>query len=105
MRTVEVTPRDDEKVWILGKGVMIYMGHMTEEEVMKFKKMSKSARKAFVNEYVKKYPEASRNTAGYCQDKKNHVSEAECVRCARGKGWTRLAQLGMCQEQNLGGRQ
>lgn len=92
---------NSHKGWILGKGLIIDMGYMSGAEVLNFKNMSSDARKLFVDEYMAKYPEAFKSTAGYCQDKKVHVSERECLQCAQKKGWTAMVQWNACRGEKL----
>lgn len=103
MDSVEAKPIDEEKVWIVGKGMMIYLGHLTDAQIRDVKNMSDEARKNFVNKYIAQYPDACKYTAGYCKDVKKHVTEVECGRCALNQGYDKLAQWDLCRSHNLSG--
>ena len=87
--------------WVVGKGLIIDVGYLTVTELETLKSLSGDARQKFVEEYVAKYPEAYKLTAGYCQTKKTHVAERDCLACAQTKGFKRMAEWEICRGQNL----
>ena len=89
------------KVWIVGNGMIIDTGYMTEAEVNEFYKMSSDARKLFIEEYIAKFPKAFINTAGFCTFRRKHMSEKDCIACARAQGMTKLAEFNVCRSQHL----
>jgi len=89
------------KGWIVGKGMIVDIGYLTQEETNTLQSLSGDARQKFVEEYIAKYPEAFKLTAGYCKTKKVHVTERDCLACAQTKGLTKMAEWELCRGQNL----
>jgi len=89
------------KVWIVGSGMIIDAGHMSEKEFYEFSNMSPDAKKIFIEKYIANFPKAYINTAGFCTFKKRHVSERDCVACARIQGMIKIAEFNLCRQQNL----
>jgi hypothetical protein len=87
--------------WIVGQGLILDMGVISEAEAESYKTMSPDARKIFVDEFIAKYPEAFKLTAGNCAVKRCHVKETECITCARNQGYKTLAEWDMCRGRNL----
>lgn len=89
------------KVWIVGNGMIIDTGYMSEEEIVQLKEMSPDAQKLFIQEYISKFPKAFINTAGFCTKVRKHMSEKECIACAKAQGMLKIAEYDLCRRQYL----
>lgn len=88
--------------WVVGQGMIIDMGRLTAEEARNFQEMPDGARKQFIDEYVAKYPKAFKVVAGYCNHKRTHVKERECIACGlQTRGYKTMAEWDICRGQNL----